>query len=84
MKRSAIETTRQIRETMHFRLNQAGTIKTDDAWQIVRLSSAGRVIGYSTIVTKFREIMVEMVKNSLATKVRNGLWKVHNPDTFNI
>lgn len=65
----AEQTDKRIRELLKNRLNKIGSIRSCDAWELCR-----KEFGYQTVVTYFREIMNEMVRNGRADFLHKGVW----------
>lgn len=66
----------QIYDLLESRLDQLGEIKTDDAWQICKITQ-----NYSTITRTFAEIMKTMVLQKKAVKIGNGKYNILKPNT---
>lgn len=60
-----------IYDILEPRLNQLGEIRTEAAWQICR-----HKYGYATVTQAFRKIMLTMVEQGKAKKIKNGHYKI--------
>lgn len=61
----------EIYDLLEDRLNQLGEIRTEAAWQICR-----HKYGYATVTQAFRKIMLTMVEQGKAKKIKNGHYKI--------
>lgn len=60
-----------VYELMEPRLNQLGEIRTDEAWRTCQ-----RKFSYSAITVAFRKIMLTMVEQGKAEKIKNDHYKI--------
>jgi hypothetical protein len=65
-----------VYEHMEQRLNQLGEIRTDEAWSICQ-----KQFSYSAITVAFRKIMLTMVEQGKAQKIKNGHYKIIRSNT---
>lgn len=62
----------RIKELLKERLSKLGSIRTGDAWQICR-----HEFEYGAIQFHFKCIMMELVREQKADRIRNGLYFIH-------
>lgn len=62
----------QVKELIKDRISKLGPIKADDAWQLCR-----EKMSYNHVCTHFKIIMLQMVRDGKADRIRNGSYFIH-------